>query len=472
MSTAIVWFRRDLRLQDNPALDAAARAHERVICAYIHAPDEEAPWMPGAASNWWLHRSLGSLDSRLRERGSCLHIRRGAALATLAQLCRDSGAVAVYWNRNYEPVPALRDAHIKQALRADGIDAQSFNANLLAEPRDVHTQQGGPYKVFTPFWRSLRAQLQPRPPLPAPVRIAAPLLDGSVGLDALKLLPSIRWDAGFEAQWRPGEAGAHALLERFIDDALVDYSQGRDQPAEDLTSRLSAHLHFGEIGPQQIVWRLLGEDRPRSERGRTAAEGFLREIGWREFSQHLLHHFPHTTLRNLNAQFDHFAWAKDDPGVLALWQRGRTGVPMVDAGMRQLWATGWMHNRVRMVVASFLTKNLLHHWQHGARWFWDTLVDADLGNNTQGWQWTAGTGADAAPYFRIFNPVSQGERFDPQGDYVRRWVPELAGVAAPLVHQPWRDADLLRRTGYPQPMVDLRESREAALAAYRDMRAT
>jgi len=471
MSTAIVWFRRDLRLQDNPALDAALRAHARVLCVYIHAPQEEAPWIPGAASRWWLHHSLRALDRQLQARGARLHIARGATLGMLERLAAASDAQGVYFNRLHEPALRARDGHVLQALRARGVHAQDFNASLLVDPTQIATAQGGPYKVFTPYWRNLRAQLQPAPPLPAPARIAAATVDGACGVEDLGLLPTIRWDAGFESQWQPGEAGAQALLEAFARDTLDDYPLGRDRPDQESTSRLSPHLHFGEIGPRQIAWHLLGEPRPRSELGRAAAEAYLREIGWRDFSHHLLQHFPDSAQRNLNPQFDAFPWAEPDPAALRRWQRGRTGIPLVDAGMRQLWATGWMHNRVRMVVASFLTKNLRQHWLHGARWFWDTLLDADLANNTQGWQWTAGSGADAAPYFRIFNPVSQGERFDPDGAYVRRWIPELAGVPAPLVHQPWRDAQFLQRSGYPAPMVDLRASRQAALDAYQRMRA-
>ncbi len=469
MSAAIVWFRRDLRLRDNPALAAALQAHERLVCVYIHAPDEDAPWPPGAASRWWLHHSLAALDLDLRERGCALHIRRGASADVLDELIRQTDATAVYWNRLYEPAATARDTRIKLALRARGIAAESFNASVLFEPWQIKTQQQTPYRVFTPFWRSAQSQLEPRPPIAAPQRIPTMTLPGSIGLDALELLPKIRWDGEFHAHWEPGEQGALAALDEFCKNGLLDYQQGRDRPDLAHTSRLSPHLHFGEIGPRQIVWTL--HDRARaSARLRVASDPYLRELGWREFSRHLLFHFPHTAEANLNTQFDTFAWAQDDAHALARWQRGETGVPIVDAGMRELWRSGWMHNRVRMIVASFLTKNLRQHWLHGARWFWDTLVDADLANNTQGWQWSAGTGADAAPYFRIFNPVSQGERFDPDGDYVRRWVPELTDVPTRFIHQPWMDGELLRKTGYPLPMVDLRASREVALLAYQQMR--
>jgi deoxyribodipyrimidine photo-lyase len=472
MSTAVVWFRRDLRLTDNPALGMACRAHARVICVYVHAPGEEAPWQPGAASRWWLHHSLRALDADLRRRGATLHILRGSSRVELTRLLATTGAQALYFNRLHEPASIARDRALEQVMRERGVDVHACNANLLFEPWRLRTGQGEPYRVFTPFWRNLRAHLLPAPPLSAPARIALVDAGGGLSVTALGLLPTIGWDAGLRSQWQPGERGAQALLDRFVDGALSGYRDARDVPGEDSTSRLSPHLHFGEIGPRQIVWRLLGPGRAFAERALSSREAFLRELGWREFSQHLLYHFPHSAERNLNPQFDAFAWAAADAASLERWQRGRTGIPIVDAGMRQLWRSGWMHNRVRMIVASLLTKNLRLHWLHGARWFWDTLVDADLANNTQGWQWTAGCGADAAPYFRIFNPVSQGERFDPDGVYVRHWVEELRDAPAASIHQPWRDPVLLRASGYPKPMLDLRATREAALAAYRDMRTT
>lgn len=469
MSTALVWFRRDLRLADNPALDRALRSHERVLPVYAHAPEEEAPWSPGAASRWWLHHSLGALDADLRRRGSALHVVRGASLECLRQLARATDAVAVYWNRCHEPSAIARDRAIKQALREDGLIAESCNGSLLCEPARIATAAGEPYRVFGPFWRRLRAGLQPRPPLPAPRRVASPALDGGLAPEELALRPHLAWADGFPAFWQPGEHGAARALRRFVDDALGDYAGARDRPAEAGTSRLSPHLHFGEVSPMQLVWAI--EELRLAGVAADGAEAWLRELGWREFAQHLLFHYPHLPERNLDPRFDRFAWGADDPMALARWQRGRTGIPIVDAGMRELWHSGWMHNRVRMLVASLLTKNLRQHWLHGARWFWDTLVDADLANNAQGWQWSAGCGVDAAPYFRIFNPVSQGERFDPDGAYVRRWVPELADVAAPVVHRPWTDPAVLRRSGYPAPMLDLAETRADALAAWRALRA-
>ena len=472
MSTALVWFRLDLRLRDNPALAAALDAHARVLPVYVHAPEEEAPWQPGAASGWWLHHSLAALDESLRERGSALHLARGPTLAALRRLVRETGADAVYWNRRYEPAVVERDAAIEAALAEDGVAVRGFNASLFADPGTVRNGQGEPYKVFTPFWRNLRATLLPQAPSPLPRAVPSPPIGRGAALDEFDLLPTIPWDRGFYESWTPGEAGARRRLADFLDGAVAGYAGQRDVPGVDGTSRLSPHLHFGEISPRQILWAIerMAEQHPqRAAALRTAAEPFLREVGWREFSYHLLRHQPHTPSHNLDPRFDAFPWARRNERVLERWRRGRTGVPIVDAGMRQLWHTGWMHNRVRMLVASFLTKNLRQHWLHGARWFWDTLVDADLANNTQGWQWTAGCGADAAPYFRIFNPVTQGERFDPAGDYVRHWVPELARVTGKAIHAPWTDPSALKRCGYPAPMVDLGQSREEALAAYRSL---
>jgi deoxyribodipyrimidine photo-lyase len=470
MRAALVWFRRDLRLDDHPALQAALRTGLPVVCLYVHAPDEEAPWAPGEASHWWLHHSLAALDADLRARGARLVVRRGPTTEAIDDLRARAGVTHVFWNRLYEPEVIARDQRLKAQWRQQGLEAESFNANLLFEPWTIATGSGDPYRVFTPFWRNARARLETAVPPAAPARIPAVEGIDGVPLDALGLLPRIPWDAGFREAWRPGEAGALELLDAFIEGALDDYATGRDLPDRAGTSRLSPHLHFGEISPRRIVEVL-------ARRGLLArAEGFVRELGWREFGHHLLYHFPATTTEPLQPQFRDFPWDDPDPTLLAAWQRGRTGIPIVDAGMRELWTTGWMHNRVRMIVASLLTKNLRLHWLHGARWFWDTLVDADLANNTQGWQWTAGSGADAAPYFRIFNPVSQGERFDPEGRYVKRWVPELVRVPAKAVHQPWtlkpaeRSALGLAGSAYPDPIVDLKSSREAALGAYQRMR--
>ncbi|WP_426700370.1 cryptochrome/photolyase family protein [Rhodanobacter sp. Col0626] len=467
MSTAIVLFRRDLRLVDNPALSAACETHAQVLPVYVHAPGEEGAWPAGAASRWWMHHSLAALDAQLRTHHAVLHLRHGDTLKQLRQLIRHSGASAVYWNRLYEPASIARDMQIKSALREEGIEVHSHNAALWCEPWTIATQQGDPYKVFTPYWRNLRSQWQAAEPLPKPALHGWRELPDGVPLEAFDLLPRIDWDTGLAETWQPGERGAQEMLEIFADDAIGDYAHARDLPARHGTSRLSPHLHFGEISPRQIHFELDRRAHAMDVKRRPDIEPYLRELGWREFAHHLLFHFPHTPTENFNPRFANFRWNAPDDAVLARWQQGRTGIPLVDAGMRELWHTGWMHNRVRMIVASFLTKNLRQHWHHGARWFWDTLVDADLANNTLGWQWVAGCGADAAPYFRVFNPVTQSKKFDPDGIYLRRWLPELADASTALLHEPWKDPALLKRSGYPAPMVDLAASRQDALVAYR-----
>ena len=468
MTTAILWFRRDLRLADNPALAQALQSADHVIPLYISAPEEEASWTAGAASRWWLRHSLAALDASLRRAGSRLLIRQGPSLQALRRLIDETGAAQVYWNRLYEPAAIARDQAIKAALRGDGLAVASFNSALLREPWEVTRGKGEPYKVFTPYWKALHRLGLGAAPLPAPAALPPPpeALQ-SLSLESLKLLPSIRWDSGLAAAWRPGEAAALASLETFIAASLGGYAEERDRPDHAGSSRLSPHLHFGEIGPRQIVHAL------QARHSETGAESYVRQLAWREFAHQLLFHFPHTADSPLDARFQHFQWNAAEPQTLRAWQQGQTGLPLVDAAMRQLWQTGWTHNRARLVAASFLVKNLRIHWLEGARWYWDTLVDASLANNTLGWQWVAGCGADAAPYFRIFNPVLQGERFDPDGDYVRRWVPELARLPAPLIHQPWQaPAALLASCGlrlgidYPRPIVDLKASREQALAAY------
>jgi deoxyribodipyrimidine photo-lyase len=475
MPTALVWFRRDLRLADNPALRAALAAGYAPVPVYVHAPDELAPWAPGAASNAWLRRSLRALAGTLEERGSRLVVRLGPTLPALEALVAETGAEAVVWNRQYEPAAIARDRAVKQALSARGLHVQSSNAALLAEPWTVATNAGEPCRVFTPFWKKVRPRLDTAmlATAPAPERLPpVPTSITSLAVDELGLAPSPAWDRGFWGTWHPGEDGAHARLIHFLVAGVRDYPAARDRPDVDRTSRLSPHLHFGEISPRQVAAAVLAESTGEADDA-AARERVLGELGWREFAHHLLYHFPHTPEANFNPRFDAFAWNDADAATLTAWQHGRTGIPFVDAGMRQLWATGWMHNRVRMVVASVLCKNLRLHWSHGARWFWDTLVDADLADNTLGWQWCAGTGADAAPYFRIFNPVAQAERFDPDGDYIRRWVPELAALPAPAVFAPWRDPDAAARLApdYPRmPIVDLVASRDAALGALRSLR--
>ena len=474
----LVWLRLDLRLEDNPALHAAAKRGGPVVPVFIWAPEEEAPWAPGGASRWWLHQSLKALDGELRSIGSRLVIRRGPTLESLRALARESGAGAVLWNRRYEPAVIARDAKVKEALRGDGLTVESFNAALLREPWTIENKSGKPFQVFTPFWKHCLALPEPAKPLASPKKMPAPdAWPKSTALEALGLEPKPDWAAGFRKAWQPGEAGAGAALEGFLKGAIDDYTEQRNRPDVAGTSRLSPHLHFGEISPRQI-WH--GLARTAEKRGWPAAKWrgsqFLTEIGWREFSHHLLFHFPRTPGEPLREPFKNFPWRKDAAWLKA-WQGGRTGYPIVDAGMRELWATGWMHNRVRMIAASFLVKDLLISWQEGAAWFWDTLVDADLAQNTMGWQWTAGCGADAAPYFRVFNPLLQGGKFDPRGDYVRRWCPELVKLPDKWIHQPGEaPAAILRAAGvelgrdYPEPVVSHAIAREVALEAFARMK--
>ena len=475
---AIVWFRQDLRLADNPALQAACRRGGPVVPVFIWALEEEGAWPPGSASRWWLHQSLAQLAKEFHAAGAELVICRGASLAELLRVAKATGADAVFWNRRYEPAVIARDREVEAALRAAGLHTESCNGALLHEYGTIRNKAGLPFQVFTPFWKTCLASGEPSEPLPAQRRFTAPpRRPASLPLAALDLEPKVNWTSGLRAAWQPGSAGAKAELGRFLRDGLLTYAEGRNRPDVVGTSRLSPHLHFGEISPRQ-VWQAV---RHFAESQSIPAEvwrhwQFLTELGWREFAQHLLFHFPHTPEQPLRAEFARFPWRKS-PAWLRAWQRGRTGYPLVDAGMRELWSTGWMHNRVRMVVASFLVKNLLLPWQDGSRWFWNTLVDADLANNTLGWQWTAGCGADAAPFFRIFNPISQGEKFDPEGSYVRRWVPELARLPAAWIHQPWKAPPAalaaagvkLGRT-YPRPIVSLLISRELALEAYQRIR--
>jgi len=454
MNTSIVWFRQDLRLTDNPALQAALQRGGAILPVYIDSPDEDGRWPDGGAARWWLRVNLQVLDAQLRELGSRLVYARGPALPALQRLCAESGADAVFWNRRYEPAAMQRDRALKDTLRASGLLAESRNGALLLEPWEIANQSGRPFLVFTPYWRQLLKQLQPEMPLPPPQRLAAPSQwPAGPALDDLLPTPTPAWHRRMESLWRPGEAGASARLQRFIAEALAGYRDARDRPAVAGTSTLSPYLHVGAISPRQI-WHAIGA--AEADRGCSEAEWrgnkFLAEVVWREFAHHLLYHHPHLPDEPLRSEFTRFPW-REDPAALHAWQRGQTGIPLVDAGMRELWATGWMHNRVRMVVASFLVKNLRIHWLHGARWFWDTLIDADLANNTQGWQWTAGCGADAAPFFRIFNPLSQAEKFDPDSEYIRRWVPEV-GTAS-----------------YPAPIVDLATSRTEALAAFKSLMA-
>jgi len=475
--TTIVWFRQDLRLADNPALTAALEDGGAVIPLYIFAPEEEGAHAPGGAARWWLHHSLARLGDLLAAYGShlCLRVSQDS-LATLLAVAQDSGATRIVWNRRYEPAIIERDQRIKTALRAAGLATASYNGRLLREPWTVKTQSGGPFQVFTPFWRHCMALSDPAEPLPAPTTLTAPARwPQSQALASLGLLPTVDWAAGMRAAWTPGSAGAHESLQRFLAESLDDYGTVRNRPDLPGTSRLSPHLHFGEISPREIWHAARGIARARSD---WRESQFLTELGWREFAYHLLYHFPATPERPLRANYAEFPW-KANTAARKAWARGVTGYPIVDAGLRQLWHTGWMHNRVRMIAASFLIKDLLVDWTYGARWFWDTLVDADLASNTLGWQWVAGCGADAAPFFRIFNPTTQGTKFDPEGVYVRRWVPELARLPDQWIHQPWAAPPaILEAAGirlghdYPHPIVDHDVARKEALEALQAIKGT
>jgi deoxyribodipyrimidine photo-lyase len=501
-SPVLLWFRNDLRLADNPALLAALQGGRPVVPVFIWAPDEEKPWTPGGASKWWLHQSLRALENNLQKAGSRLLRRRGPTLETLLKLAKETGAGSVFWNRRYEPAVIARDQKIKTALRSHGLESDSFNAALLHEPWTIQNQSKKPFQVFTPFWNHCLTLPGPIQPSVAPAQIPGPARwPHSLALPKLELEPRLPWADGFKPCWQPGESGAQARLQSFLRGALSQYSHQRDHPALPGTSRLSPHLHFGEIGPRQI-WHGLratlnpvssasstrsgqaaDETRSKDKRSRPVMSHadwrdsqFLTELGWREFAHHLLYHFPKTPSQPLRREFESFPW-HTNPQFLQAWQKGQTGYPLVDAGLRELWTTGWMHNRVRMVVASFLVKDLLLSWTEGAAWFWDTLVDADLAQNTLGWQWTAGCGADAAPYFRVFNPISQGEKFDPEGGYVRRWCPELARIPDNYLHHPWEAPPaVLAQAGvelgrnYPSPIVSHAIAREVALEAYAKMR--
>ncbi len=476
MSTALVWFRRDLRLADNAALDHALRNATRLIPVYIHAPEDDGDWSPGSASRWWLHHSLARLSESLARRGAQLVIRRGPSLAALRRLVRETRAELLCFNRLYEPARLAADRTIEEALRSDGLRVHAGAGHLLCEPWTIRSQSGTPYRVYTPYARALRTQLQLSAALPAPRALPrSPARLPSLALGDLRLLPTARRVAGLTAAWQPGEAGGQRRL-RALRRTLLHYAEARDVPASDGTTRLSPHLHFGEITPRQ-AWHAS----QRAQLGKSAGlarggEMLERELLWREFAQHVLYHFPHTPAAPLDERFAKFPWRRSKR-LLRAWQRGETGIPIVDAGMRELWATGFMHNRVRMITASLLTKHMRLDWRAGARWFWDTLVDADLASNTLNWQWVAGCGADAAPYFRIFNPLLQSRRFDPQALYLTRWLPALKALPAKYRHAPWEAPDkILATTGFrrgrdfPQPVVDLAAARAAALSAFRRMR--
>ena len=469
----IVWFRNDLRLADNPALAAAAETGRAIIACYVldeAAPDEQAP---GGAALWWLHHSLSALADELSDRGVRLILRRGPAISKIADLAAETRARSVYTSASPEPAGATLEKAVGDRLAGGGVSLHTHAGALLFRREALLTRGGQPFKVFTPFWKACLNQPDPGAPAAAPGRLrpfAGPI--DSEALDGWRLLPrNPNWAEAFARYWQPGERGAHARLEGFLEQGLVTYSTQRDRPDLDGTSRLSPHIHFGELSPRQI-WRVVRSAMAAQPSAHTGGDAYLRQLGWREFSYYLLGHWPTLPQAPFRPEFGDFPW-RADAALLKCWQRGQTGYPFVDAGMRELWRTGWMHNRVRMVAASFLVKHLLIPWQHGAAWFWDTLVDADLANNSASWQWVAGSGADAAPYFRIFNPIIQGKKFDPEGHYVRRWVPELSRLPASHIHEPWNatpgmllDAGVGLGQDYPRPVVDHGAARARALAAY------
>jgi len=456
-SPVVVWFRDDLRVADHPALSEAAKAKQPVICLYVL---DETPGMRplGGAARWWLAGSLRALAKSLADRGGNLVLRRGTAADVVAKVADQTGAAAVHWNRRTD-AGAARDDALEKRLTQQNISVRTFQGSLLHEP-PVLGKSGQPLSVFTPFWRTAQARGAPRAPLPAPRKIDGVSGIGSDDLQSWKLEPTAPdWAAEMRESWTRGEAGAQERIAQFLDEELSGYTTRRDRPDLPGTSRLSPYLRFGEISPFQ-VWHAaqLAAHADRGKRPRSSdVEKFLSELGWREFAYHLLHRYPDLATRNIDRRFDRFPWRKDTKALRA-WQKGETGYPIVDAGMRQLWRTGWMHNRVRMVVASFLVKHLLIDWRLGEQWFWDTLVDADPANNPASWQWVAGCGADAAPYFRVFNPTLQAEKFDPNGEYVRAFVPEATAAGS------------LFGESYPEPIVDHRAARDRALKAFASLK--
>ena len=478
---AVLWLRDDLRLSDHPALHAALEKAYAVLPVYIkEAPTPERRPL-GAATKVWLHHALTALQSALEEKGSTLVIKRGDALSVLKQLIDQTGATALYWSRRYGEQERATDTAVKNFAKERGLDVESFNAHLLVEPWQVTTKTGQPMKVFTPFWRAARALGDPSPPLPAPKKIPLPDLDlselKSLSVSQLKLLPKKPdWASPMLAHWTISEKGAHNRLSAFLTHGLKGYAEDRNRPDLDHVSRLSPYLRFGMISSRQVWHAAVAACADgRSKASDKDLSTFQSELGWREFSYHLLYHNPDLAHKNYQSRFDAFPWQNKAP-LLKSWQKGLTGYPIVDAGMRELWQTGFMHNRVRMIAASFLIKHLMTDWRKGEDWFWDTLFDADPASNPASWQWVAGSGADAAPYFRIFNPILQGERFDPKGAYIRRFVPELSALPDDLIHKPWTaPPGFLAQCGiklgrdYPLPLIDHGEGRDRALAAFKSL---
>lgn len=461
----ILWFRNDLRLADNPALHAATRQSEKVIPVFI---DDETNGRPlGSAAKWWRAASLSALDADIRARGSSLLFFAGETIAILDRLVKETGAKSVYWSRSYDPATIERDKSLKSHFINQGIDAKSFAGHLLFEPWEISTKSGGPFKVFTPFWKNCLSLKPQRKVCEAPKK----LLNHNLSCDPL---PTVQNDA-LARHWSPGESGARTRLQLFLSTLINGYAENRNMPSLDATSRLSPHLRWGEISPLTI-WQAVRHHQDNGTINQNDGEKFLSEIGWREFSAQLLFHNPDLPTSNLQDRFDAFPW-QNNTSLRQCWERAETGYPIVDAGMRELEQTGFMHNRVRMIVASFLIKHLLTDWRHGEAFFWDKLVDADPANNTASWQWVAGSGADAAPYFRIFNPITQGQKFDPDGKYTRTYLPEIAGLPNKYLFSPWTaPQDVLSDSGislgetYPLPAVDHSEARNKALSAFASLR--
>lgn len=514
---SLVWFRQDLRLKDNPTISRAVKRQLPILPLYIWAPHEEGPWTPGAASKVWLHSSLAGLQRSLQEMGSALRIFKTGPGETYASteelltiLACSTNMESLFYSRRYEPAAIERDSRVRDKLMSAGFQTEDCKDNLLFEPWEIATKTGQPFQIFTPFWKSCVEKLElaremptdlvgslppKRPELPEWLK---PLgsLPGEVSLEELELIPRQSWVLSLQKFLDPGEEAAQKKLKIFLEKGLEHYEDRRDYPELNGCSQLSSHLHFGEISVQQVYETVRNKiERERElksalKKGSSyshsscsaafslSAQTFLKELGWREFAHHLLYHFPHTDLLPLNKKFSDFPWQKNEQ-FLSAWQKGETGYPIIDAGMRELRQTGLMHNRVRMLVSSFLVKDLLLPWQAGSTWFWNNLVDADLAQNSLGWQWSAGCGADAAPYFRIFNPCLQGKKFDPEGNYVRRFVPELSKLPNKYIHEPWRaePAELeawgiiLGKT-YPQRLVNHQEARQRALAIYQDLKKT
>lgn len=482
-SFALVWFRDDLRIADNPALNRAVETGIPVLCLFIHDPQPAATRALGGAAKWWLAGSLKALNAKLAAKGARLDCVVGDPQSVLADFVGSGRVKFMAWNRRYGAAEIAQDTAIKSDCKAVGVEAVSFNSHLLNEPWEVIGSQGGPIRVFTPYWRAASAGLPPPAPLTEPSRIRQAAWPSAVrvhpvAIESLALEPTMPdWSGGLRAEWMPGEDGARARLDAFVDRALAGYGENRNRPDYLSTSRLSPHLRFGEISVRQC-WHAatMAVESEASPASREDLRKFQSELGWREFSYHLLFHYPRLATENYSARFDSFPWVRD-AGALKAWRKGMTGYPIVDAGMRELWATGWMHNRVRMIVGSFLVKHLLIHWREGEEWFWDTLVDADPASNAASWQWVAGSGADAAPYFRIFNPMLQGAKFDPYGDYVRRWVPEIDRLPPELIHQPWLATPVrLSQFGvklgrdYPEPIIEHDLGRQRALDAFQSMK--